>query len=346
MSAPRSSLAQLVLFRVREFTREPAVLFWAVIFPLLMLFVLGLAFRPQPPAPKIVILESEGVPAEKLRSALAASKDLDVRGRPKAEAELALRRGEGAVLVSPGTPPVLRFDPTHPEARETRLAVEAALRRAEHPEEAPAVTTDEKPAPGGRYIDWFVPGMLGMQVMNGSLWGLGFAVAEMRGKKLLKRFAVTPMKRWQFVIAQVVHRFIVVLVEAVIMCGFASVVFGVSISGSLVAYAVALTVGTLALSGVGLLIAARPKNTEAAAGLMNVAMLPQMVFSGVFFSAAKFPDAIQPAIRALPLTALLDALRRISNEGAGLDGIGRELVVLTAWGIVTFALAIRFFRWS
>jgi ABC-type multidrug transport system permease subunit len=95
-----------------------------------------------------------------------------------------------------------------------------------------------------------------------------------------------------------------------------------------------------------LLVASRPKRTEVAAGLMNIPMIPQMIVSGVFFSSARFPEVVQPLIRALPLTALNDALRRIANEGGGLASVARELCVLAAWGIGTLLLALKLFRWS
>jgi ABC transporter DrrB family efflux protein len=337
----------LVLFRAREFVREPAIVFWALIFPLVMIVVLGLAFRPRPPEPLLVLVATGDAKTEE---ALRASKDLNVRALPLAEAERALTRGEAALLVlpavAPGTTPTYRFDPTHPEARATRSLVDDALQRARGRQDVFVAAHQDDQTRGTRYVDWFVPGVLSLQIMNGALWGVGFALVDMRAKKLLKRFAVTPMLRWQFLLAQALHRFGVVIVEATLMVGFSYVFFDVRVQGSLLAFGVLATFGTFAFASLGLLVAARPRNTEVAAGLMNVPMLPQMVFSGVFFSSARFPDLMQPFIKALPLTALVDGLRRITNEGAGLDQLGRELVVLALWAVVTLVLALRWFKWS
>ena len=334
------ALWQLFLFRWREFYREPAILFWALVFPLVMMVVLGLAFRPQPPGPlPVLVAASEKDP---LVAALTSS-SLKVLPRPLDEAERALARGEAALLVVPGTPPVFKFDPLHPDARQTKLLVEAVL------SPRPSFGFDrEQNAPGARYIDWLTPGLLGMQIMNGSLWGVGFALVEMRAKKLLKRFAVTPMKRWHFLLAAALHRFLIVAVEAVLMFGFAMLAFGVPLKGSIGAFAVFASVGVFSFGCLALLVASRPRNTEVAAGIMNIPMLPQMFMSGVFFSASKFPDWMQPFVKALPLTALIDGMRRLANEGEGLglESVMRELIVLGVWAIATLVVALRVFRWT
>jgi ABC transporter DrrB family efflux protein len=204
----------------------------------------------------------------------------------------------------------------------------------------------EQPSPGGRYIDWFVPGMVGLSIMNGSLWGLGFALVEMRAKRLLKRFAVTPMKRGHFLAAAALGRFVVVTLQATVMLVFAALFFGVKVRGSIPAFACVAAVGTVAFAGVALLVASRPRNTEVAASLMNIPMMPMMFLSGVFFSSSNFPDWLQPFIKALPLTALIDAFRRIANEGLGIESVVRELAILVAWALVTLGLSMKLFRWS
>ncbi len=333
------ALKNLFLFRWREFYREPAVLFWALIFPLGIMVVLGSAFKPKKPEPMPVLVAAEG--GDPIVAALSSARDVKVLVKPLAEAEVGLKRGEAALLVIPGPKPVYEFDETNPEARQTRLLVDAALRgESSLGEEKETVT------PGSRYIDWLVPGLLGMQIMNGSLWGVGFALVEMRSKKLLKRFAVTPMRRSHFLLATAVHRFLIVGAEAALMFVFAMVAFGVPLLGSLPAFALVAAVGTFSFGSLALLVAALPRKTEVAAMVMNIPMLPMMFVSGVFFSSSKFPDFLQPLIKALPLTALIDALRRIVNEGAGLESVWKELIVLAVWAIGTLVLALRYFRWT
>lgn len=342
-----SSFWQLFLFRWREFARTPEIVFWVLVFPCATLLVLGLAFRPQPPAPVPVLLAAAPGDAagERLAAALGASPGLQVLRRAPAEVERALLRGEAALVVEPGQPPLLRRDPTHPEARAAELLVQAALARAAGAPPPPGVLQDLS-LRGSRYVDWLLPGLLGLQIMNGSLWGLGFGLVEMRARKLLKRFAVTPMSRVEFLVAHAVHRFVIVGLEALVMLGFAWLAFDVPMNGSLLLYALTAGLGTLAFAGIGILVAARPRTTEVAAGVMNVPMLPQMVLSGVFFSSTRFPDWLQPFVQALPLTALNDALRAVQNEGLGLADMGHELLILAAWSLVTLGVGLRLFRWT
>lgn len=354
---------QLFLFRWREFLRTPEIIFWVLVFPCLTLLVLGMAFRPAPPEPIPVLVAV--APGDLVAEALAKSlegPDLRVlRAEPDA-AQLGLRRGEAALLVRPSGArvgevragdvqvsapgaPVLQGDPTNPETRAARLLVKAALAKAAG-QPPPPGTDEQVTARGARYIDWLVPGLLGMQIMNGSLWGLGFGLVEVRAKKLLKRFAVTPMSRLEFLLAHAAQRFVVVALEAVVMFVFARLVFDVPMEGSWLAFALAAGLGTLAFCGIGVLVAARPRTTEVAAMVMNLPMLPQMILSGVFFSAARFPDWFQPFVQALPLTALNDAMRAVQNEGAGLSGIAHELLILAVWSVVTWIVGLKLFRWT
>lgn len=344
---------QLFLFRWREFLRTPEIIFWVLVFPCLTLLVLGMAFRPAPPEPipVLVAVAPGDVGAEALAKSLEGPdgrSDLRVLRAAPDDALRRLRRGEAALLVrassAPGAP-ILQGDPTNPETRAARLLVQAALARAAgHP--APPGTEEQVTTRGARYIDWLVPGLLGMQIMNGSLWGLGFGLVEVRAKKLLKRFAVTPMSRLEFLLAHAAQRFVVVALEAVVMLVFARLVFDVPMEGSWLAFALAAGLGTLAFCGIGVLVAARPRTTEVAAMVMNLPMLPQMILSGVFFSAARFPDWFQPFVQALPLTALNDAMRAVQNEGAGLAGIAHELAILAVWSVVTWVVGLKLFRWT
>jgi ABC-type multidrug transport system permease subunit len=339
-------LAQLFLFRWREFVREPAVLFWALIFPLCMMGVLGIAFRPKKAEPVAILVSLDGPAGDRIAKDLGASPDVKVIARPPAEALAAFNRGEAPLLVLPTEPPTYRYDETHPESRLARLVTDGALEDARGRKPAFVATSDTTSTLGARYIDWLVPGIIGLQVMNGALWGVGFAIVEMRAKKLLKRFAVTPMKRSHFLLATALQRFLVVSLNAFLIILFARVAFGVQVQGSILALVILVSVGTFSFASLALLVAARPRNTEVAAGLMNIPMLPMMVCSGVFFSSTRFPEVMQPAIKALPLTALLDGMRRIVNEGAGLEACLREIAVLAAWAVVTLVLALRLFKWT
>jgi ABC-type multidrug transport system permease subunit len=200
--------------------------------------------------------------------------------------------------------------------------------------------------PGARYIDFLIPGLIGLNLMGSGMWGLGFAIVSARGKKLLKRFAATPMRRSHYLLSFVLSRLIFLALEVAALVGFAWLVFGVVIRGSLIDVAVCAVVGALAFSGLGLLVAARPRTVEGVSGLMNFVMLPMWLLSGTFFSAARFPQWFQPLIKALPLTALNDVLRAVMNDGASLVSHGTQLAIVLAWGVVSFVVALRIFRWQ
>lgn len=201
-------------------------------------------------------------------------------------------------------------------------------------------------APDGRYIDFLIPGLIGLNLMGSSIWGVGFAVVQTRVRKLLKRFAASPMRRSDYLLALVLSRLVFLALELVALLAAGYFLFGVTVEGSLGALLAVTLVGGLSFTGLALLVAARPTTVEAASGWMNFVMLPMWVLSGSFFTYARFPEPFHPAIRALPLTALNDALRAVMNDGAPFASTWLELAVLAVWGVASFALALRLFRWQ
>jgi len=347
-AAPRAAswadraLVQLTLVRFREFVREPEALFWVFAFPILLAAGLGIAFRNRPPAVLKVAVES---PA--LAEALHGDRLLDVRLLPDTEGLTQLRTGKVALLVSPGDggTVVYRYDDTNPEGRSARMLADRAVQRAAGRVDPIASTDRLMREAGSRYIDFLIPGLLGMNLMGSAIWGLGFAIVDARRKKLMKRLIVTPMPRHDYLLSFVLSRLVLLVGEVGVLLGFGALVFDVPVRGSLLTLAVLCVLGSLSFSALGLLIASRARTVEAASGLMNVTMMPMWILSGVFFSAQRFPDAVQPLIRALPLTAVIDALRANMLQGAGLAQVAPEVGVLGAWLVVCFVLALRLFRW-
>ena len=199
--------------------------------------------------------------------------------------------------------------------------------------------------PGARYIDFLIPGLLGMNLMGSGIWGLGFAIVDARKKRLLKRLIATPMSRAQYLSSFVLSRLTLLCLEVVLLMGFGVLAFGVPLRGSLVLLAIICLLSSLAFSSLGLLISSRAQTMEGASGLMNLVMLPMWIFSGVFFSASRFPEQIQPFIQALPLTAVINALRANTLRGAGLGAVAPELGIILAWMVLSFVLALKLFRW-
>src|SRR6188508_2502081 len=341
----RGPLVELTLARIRELTREPEAVFWVFVFPILLTAILGLAFRSRPPE-ALPVAVVEGPRAAARLAALAKEPDLQPNILGEEDARQALARGRVVLVVSSGETPDYLYDRTQPESRTARLAVDAALQRAAGRPDAFTAGTTEVTEPGSRYVDFLVPGLLGMNLMGTGMWGIGFSLVVARNGNLLKRLVAAPARRSHLLGAQLISRLIFLIPEAGALLLFAFFVLGVPLRGSLLLLAAISLLGALAFSGLGLLVAARPRTIEGVSGVMNLVMVPMWIFSGIFFSTERFPASIQPFVQALPLTALNDALRGVMLEGAGLATVAHELVILAAWGIVSFVIAVRVFRWQ
>ncbi|SRR5579883_1000914 len=342
------SLIQLTLVRYREFLREPEAVFWVFVFPVLLAGGLGVAFRNRPAARQPVAVLSTAPGAAQLAAALRSDSSLTVRVLGDSEAARALRTGEVAlVAVSAGAGAVsYRLDDTRPEARTARLLADGVVQRAAGRRD-PVSTRDEQVRErGSRYIDFLIPGLLGMNLMGSGIWGIGFAVVDARKKKLLKRLIATPMRRAEYLASFLLSRLTMLCFEVGTLLGFGVLVFGVPARGSLAALVLICLVASLTFGAMGLLGASRVRTVEGASGLMNLMMLPMWVFSGVFFSSSNFPRAMQPFIQALPLTAVNNMLRANLLQGAALGTMWGEMGIAAAWLVLCFVVALKLFRWK
>jgi ABC-2 type transport system permease protein len=348
MSEPTSSLRELVSVRFKEFLREPEALFWSFGFPIMLAIGLGIAFRSRPPEKAHVAVATTEPWAETLYAALKTDSGLVVDKMSSDSARQALTTGRVALVVWPGnTPaePTYQYDDTRPDARIAALVVNDAIQRGAGRADPVKVTRREVREAGSRYIDFVVPGLLGMSIMGGGIWGLGFSIVDQRRRKLLKRLVATPMSRAQFLASYLISRLVMLTIEVSVLLGFSILLFGVPLRGSLLAIGAIIVISALAFGGLGLLISSRSQTIEGASGLMNLAMLPMWVLSGVFFSSENFPNVVQPFIKALPLTATNDALRASMLRGESLATLWPQFAVLGAWILVCFGVALKIFRW-
>jgi ABC-2 type transport system permease protein len=337
-------IVELTLTRLREFVREPEALFWTFGFPIVMSVVMAMAF-PSRGAQSVPVGIADGEGAASVRQTLARAPGITVRDIPRGREQRALREGDVHVIVVPTNPPTYQFDAARDESRTARLVVDDALKRAEGRADPWVAREEPVDVPGSRYIDWLIPGMVAMGIMSNGMWGVGFSIVQARMRKLLKRMVASPMRKSEFLLAQLLARLIFLAPEVAVPLVFGVLAFGMPLNGSFAAITLVTLIGSLAFGAIGLLLGSRARTFEAVSGLMNLAMLPMWLLSGVFFSASNFPDAVQPAIQALPLTALADALRAVVLEGATVRAVGGELLLLTFWTVVPFAIALRIFRW-
>ena len=353
--APRRywPLGQLFLCWLREFIRQPEALFWVYGFPILMTVALGIAFRNQP-VQQIAVDVVAGAQAAATRDALDSSatpERFKVQVNSEEEAWQRLRTGKTDLIVTAsdddGRPRYeYRFDPTRSPSVLARSAVDDQLQRAAGRRDVAEVALVPVEEPGGRYIDFLIPGLVGMSLMGGGLWGVGFVTVDMRIRKLLKRLLATPMKKRDFLAGVMLSRLAFMIPEMIILLVFARYAFGVVNHGSAASLAILLLVGAVMFSGIGLLVASRAETIETVSGLMNLVMVPMWIFSGIFFSSERFPEVVQPLVKALPLTPLCDALRAVMMDGAPLASQSIRLAIMALWAAACFALALRWFRWE
>jgi ABC-2 type transport system permease protein len=342
-------LFSLIAARVREFLREPAAIFWVYVFPLIMVLALGIAFRNKPVGGFAVAVRA-GVGAEQVRQTLYGDGRFRVFVCDEQESSLRLRTGRAELVIVPTAAADggydYHFDPTQANSVLARHLADEVLQRAADRRDAVAVRDHTATEPGSRYIDFLVPGLLGMGLLGGGMWGVGFAIVDMRLRKLLKRYLATPMKRSHFLAALMASRLLFMIPEVLMLLLFSRLFFGVTSQGSYWTLGLLILLGTFEFSGIGLLVASRAQTIETVSGLMNAVMLPMWIGSGIFFSPERFPDSAQPFLSALPLTPLIHALRGVMLEGTSLLELGPQLALIVAWGGASFALALRWFRWN
>ncbi len=339
-------LVQLTLVRFREFLRTPEAVFWTFLFPVLLAIGLGVAFRSRAPERAHIAVVADAPGSEPILRSLRADSSLVVDVLSDSAAARALRTGRIALLVVPQASGVeYRFDPVRGEAASARLVTDRAIQTGAGRQDPVPVIERKVSERGSRYIDFVIPGLLGMNLMGSGIWGIAFAIVDARGKKLLKRLMATPMSRSEYLMSFVLSRLFFLVLEVITLVGFGVFVFKVPMRGSLGALAIICLLSALSFGAMGLLVASRVRTIDGVSGLTNLVMLPMWIFSGVFFSSANFPRVFQPAIHALPLTAVNDALRANMLEGASLASVGGEIAVIAAWMFATFAVALAIFRW-
>jgi ABC-2 type transport system permease protein len=353
-SAPRngrwSGYTHLLMARLKELQREPEVVFWVFGFPILLALGLGIAFRNKPADVTSVAIVSGPGAQDALKLIQNSPQKSSIRAEvlDAPSAQQSFRLGKYDLVIEPDGRGgyQYRYDPARPESVLSRAEVDDAFQSGagrKNPLPTSSIISSE---PGSRYIDFLIPGLLGMNVMNAAMWGIGFALVDMRQRKLLKRFVGTPMRRGDFLLALASSRLVLMLVEVGLLLGFGVLVFQMRVLGSLVTILLIGAIGALSFAGLGLLTASRAQKIESVSGLINLVMMPMWIFSGVFFSYERFPAVVQPFIKALPLTALNDALRDTILQGSTLASQSGRLLIMAIWGGISFALALRWFRWT
>jgi ABC-2 type transport system permease protein len=342
------SLNQLILVHFKTFFREPAILFWAILFPILMAWILGIAFSNKGETFKTVYVVSDAKIPEKIDGEKTFSSETPNPFRIKftpaspVEAIQAIKRGVISLYIEVRNDSLIyHFDPANPDARLTHLVIDREISGVNASASAIALLESK----GTRYIDFLIPGLIALGIMNSCVWGIGWTLIETRMKKLLRRMVATPMKKSVFLGSHVITRIILGTIETLLLFTFAYFYFGTTITGSILAFVVVFLCGVMTFSGIGILIASRTDKSEIGNGLVNAVTLSMTILSGVFFNYHNFPDWTIGFIKYLPLTLLADALRAIFIEAAGFREVFMPIVVLFFTGLTFFIAGMRIFKW-
>ncbi len=339
------ALVQLTLWRLREFLREPEAIFWVFAFPVVLALALGIAFKSRGPGTVMIAVE-QGAGDQRIIQSLDSAAGVQASLLERDDAYERLRNGKVALVVRPGDPVVFLYDSTRSESNVARLIVSDAIQEAGGRRDVIAIAREPVTEPGSRYIDFLIPGLIGMNIMGTGLWGVGYGIVRQRTHKLVKRLLASPARKSQYMLSHILARLVFLVLEVGVVLAFGHFAFGVPVRGSLFAVAVVALLGAMCFAGMGLLVASRARTVEGVSGLMNLVMVPMWIFSGIFFAYSNFPEVLHPFILALPLTALNDALRAVILDGAALTGVVGLLAIVASWGLGCFGVAVKVFRWE
>ena len=339
----------IAIARLREFIRRPEAVFWVYLFPVLMVIILGIAFRNQPVESfEVDVVRSSA--SDEILKKLAGKPEIKPHVAAESESRNRLRTGKTTLMIAARDGSLDNveyvFDPSRPGSLTARNLVDNQLQAASGRQDVIKSRDVEFNEPGGRYVDFLVPGLLAMGLMGGGLWGVGFAIVDMRIRKLLKRFMATPMKRSHFLLGMMTSRLVFMIPQIVLLLVFSYWIFGVKIYGNWFAIILVIMLGAIEFAAIGLLVASRAQTLETASGLMNFVMLPMWTLCGIFFSYERFPEIFHPVIKCLPLTPVIDALRALMLDGKSIFTQVPELIVITLWCLVPFGVALVIFRWN
>ena len=362
------SFWQLISVNYKEFVREPGILFWALVFPILMAWVLGIAFSKKPEIVQTIayvknsslaherfteFLETAEIVFSKAAQGMEYKKSIQTgMGRvtfriipvTKDSAVLMVKRGQASLILQEIDDSLhYLFDPQSAEARFNYIMLSSAINKERVLYDTSSVKILSQQ--GTRYIDFLIPGLLALGIMNDFLWGIGYGLIEIRTKKLLRRMVAAPMKKSLFIFSHFFARITLAMFEALVLLFFAWIYFRTGIQGSISAFVMIFLAGSFCFAGISILLASRTSSSRIGNSLINFISMPMMVLSGIFFSYHNFPEFIIPVIQKLPLTLLADSIRSIMIEGTGFRENLPEFFILTGVGAICFLAGIRIYKW-
>ena len=362
-----NQLLQLTSIHFKEFFRQPGIIFWAVFFPVLMAWGLGIAFtQKEAPTQKVAFISNDDgfeSSSSKWNQLISSGVALDANiyeittGSPELgymkfqlhktsdeEAIQMIKKGVAELIINVENEDLqFHFDPLNPEAQLSYLQIQSAMNDSQKNAASESIVAlDQK---GTRYIDFLVPGLLCMSVMMSCMWGISYGMIDKRSKKLLRRMVATPMSKTYFLTAQFIARLALSTLEAGILLLFSYFYFDISISGSVPAFLLVFLTGNIAFTGIAIFASSRTSDTRVGNGLVNLVVMPMMILSGIFFSYQNFPEWAIVVIEKLPLTLMADNIRSVFIESSGLSDVLIPSLGLTLMGAILFTIGLRIYKW-
>ena len=342
------SLNEMIKGRWREFRREPSAMYFVVLMPILWMIILGLAFSgSKKEVHHIGISNSNKYFDQSLIKFLKNSESIDLTEGTELEISTKLTRGEVLVrleMSSDGSI-VYHYAPSNPEANRTQFYVHHIIQEYYGRTDPKPTISQHIKAVGSRYVDFLVPGLLALSLFTSSLFGTGMTIVANRRENLLKRYMATPMSPYEYIISHIVGRFMIFTVEMICIMVTAKLLFGFELQGHWLHYIVVALIATASFTSLGILCGSKTANTSTYNGINNLITLPMMMVSGIWFSRAHFPEWLSNIIDYLPLTACVDALRKIALEGAHIENLVYEVMILSFYTVVCTIAAKVNFRW-
>lgn len=374
----QKQLGQLFSVHAKELLREPGVLFWGFVFPILMALGLGLAFTKKTDvvvnAAVIERANSQNYsihPDSKIdrflkqhTEKIAATNDKPETQRlvikndklgnttylfrkcSRPQAMTLLKKGKVSILIEETEGHLhFHFDPHNPDAQIAYLKLSTLFKSDKINKNPDNPDIETLTVSGSRYVDFLIPGLIAMGIMMSCMWGLSYGMIEKRSQKLLRRMVATPMKRSYFLLTLMTVRMVLNFLESCALFFFAWLFFDITIQGNVPALLLIFIAGNIAFAGIAIFVSSHTANTEIGNGLVNAVVTPMVILSGIFFSYHNFPDWLIWVIQKLPLTILADSIRSIFIEGTGLPDIALPFVILVATGSLFFIAGLRIFKW-
>ena len=349
-------LIAMIMANLKMTVRNRGAIFWNLLFPAIFIVIFGMVFGgDQSLVINVGVTGDASAYEQQVTSVFAESDSFELSDSNDRETLLAdLEDDDLDAVVEFGpasdgsVPPVtVHYNQANgPNATIVTSVIQQVLLTVAQAESPTEVTLEPVNSRDVSFIEFFVPGIVAMSLMNSGMIGLSTTFTTWRERGILRRMRLTPFPLPNFLLARILSQVVVAFAQTLILIGLAAALFDYRPSGNLIVVMVAILVTSLAFLAMGFAVSAVARTTESAAGISNLIVFPMLFLSGVFFETDSTPEWLQPITNLLPLRFAVEALRQPMTNGAGFDEIWQELLALGIFFTLSILFAVRFFRWD